>query len=96
MAVKKAPTLASEDDSVPVSLKVFSLSNENCLDCEQTCNSNKPKDLITAGRVKDESCSEVIPTSLSNVKTWSDADNSFLKFVITEGLPWIRSQNRTL
>lgn len=83
---KESANLASEDDSVPCITQVFSLSNENCVDCEQTCNSNKPKDLITAGRVKDESCSEVIPTSLSNVKTWSDADNSFLKFVITEGV----------
>lgn len=75
-----------EGDSVPYITQVFSLSNENCSGCEETSDSNKLKDLITAGRVKDESCSEIIPTSLSNVKTWSDADNSFLKFVITEGV----------
>ena len=75
-----------EDDNVLYISQVFSLSNENCLDYEQTCDSNKPKDLITPGRVKDDSCAEVIPASLSNVKTWTDADNSFLKFVITEGI----------
>ena len=75
-----------EDDNVPYISQVFSLSDENCVDCEQTCDSNKPKDLITPGRVKDESCSEIFTSSLSNVKTWSDADNSFLKFVITEGV----------
>lgn len=75
-----------EGDSVPYITEVFSLSNENCLGCEETYDSNKLKDLITPGRVKDESCSEVIPTTLSNVKTWCDADDSFLKFVITEGV----------
>lgn len=75
-----------EGDNVPYISQAFSLSNENCVDCEQMCDSNNPKDLITPGRVKDESCTEVIPASLSNVKTWSDADNSFLKFVITEGV----------
>ena len=75
-----------EDDNVPYISQVFSLSDENCVDCEQTCDSNKPKNLITPGRVKDESCAEIIPASLSNMKTWSDADNSFLKFVITEGV----------
>ena len=76
----------SEDDNVPYITQVFSLSNENSLDCEETSDSNKLKDLITAGRVKDKSCSEVISTSLGNEKTWSDADNSFLQFVITEGV----------
>lgn len=76
-----------EDDSVPCITQVFSLSSEDCLHCGQTSDSNKkPKDLIAPGRVEDESWLEVIPTSSSKVKTWSDADNSFLKFVITEGV----------
>jgi len=79
--------LLFEDSDVPCITRVFSLSNGSCIDGEQTCDSSKPKDLITPGRVKEESCSEVIPTSLSKtMKPWSDADNSFLKFVITEGI----------
>ena len=76
-----------EDDSAPCITQVFSLSNEDCLHFGQTSDSNKkPKDLTVQGKVEDESCLEVIPTSSSNVKTLSDADNSFLKFVITEGV----------
>lgn len=81
--------LTHSDVSVPYITQTFSLLSEDSSQCtEQTSDSSKkPKDLFTPGKVEIEgSCTEVNATSSSKVKTCSVADNSFLEFVITEGV----------
>ncbi len=81
--------LTHSDDNVPCITRAFSLSSEDFSQCtsEMSDSNKKPKDLSTPGKVEiEESCTEVEATSPSKMKTCSDADNSFLEFVITEGV----------
>ncbi|KAL9981719.1 hypothetical protein ACROYT_G010461 [Oculina patagonica] len=81
--------LTHSDDSVPCITRAFSLSSEDLSQCTSgvSDSNKKPKDLSTPGKVEiKESSTEVEATRPSKVKTCSDADNSFLEFVITEGV----------
>lgn len=78
-----------EDAITSLKNKVFSLSHEECGVNGKNSDSNKKlEDVITSSKVEvKEPCVEVSPNSLSeHSDKVSDADSSFLEFVVTEGL----------
>ena len=81
--------LTHSDASVPYITKAYSLSSDDLSKCSgQTSDSNKKgKDLFAPGKVKSkESCEEANATSSEKIKSCAIVDNSFLQFVITEGV----------
>lgn len=75
------------DVSIPYITEAYSLSDsESCLQSGQASDFNKkPKDLIMPKQF-EESCADINAASPSKIKTNSDPDDSFLRFVITEGI----------